>query len=201
MSGMNKRSRMVSYVGATIKCTIQDGRMLKGTFLAYDRCLNMVIADVEEVRTVRTKKTKKGGGVSEKEETRTLGLLLLRGESVLSITVEGGLPKTGSAPAPEMPKFPPGMPPGMIPPPGMMPPGAMGRPPPGMPPGMMPGMPPPGMYPPPGMPPGMMPGMPPPGMHGPPGMPPRGPMPPGMIPGGMPPGAMQHAPAPHPPQQ
>jgi small nuclear ribonucleoprotein B and B' len=171
--------------------------------MAFDRHMNIVLGDTEEFRKIRTKK---GSGLSEeREEKRALGLIILRGDSVVSLTIEGppppdtdekilgggpGVAKLGAARGlPIAPMAPVGLAgpirgiggPGMN---IMQPPmqiaaqmGAMPRP-------GMPGIPPPGMGLPPGMPrPPMMPGMIPPGMPGRPGMPP----PPGMMPGMMPP--------------
>ncbi|OEH78846.1 hypothetical protein cyc_04036 [Cyclospora cayetanensis] len=56
--------------------------MLVGTFLAFDRHMNVVLADTEEFRKVRTKSKVDGKGVvvEEKELKRTVGLILLRGK-------------------------------------------------------------------------------------------------------------------------
>ncbi|GKE71160.1 small nuclear ribonucleoprotein-associated protein B'-like protein [Tanacetum coccineum] len=48
-----------------------------GKFMAFDRHMNIVIGDCQEER---------------KEDRRTLGLVLLRGEEVISMTVEGPPP-------------------------------------------------------------------------------------------------------------
>lgn len=58
--------------------------MLVGTFLAFDRHMNVVLADTEEFRKVRTKNKVDGKGivVEEKELKRTVGFILLRGTVV-----------------------------------------------------------------------------------------------------------------------
>lgn len=62
-------------------------RVIVGTFMAFDRHMNIVLGDAEEFRKI---KAKKGTGVSEeKEEKRALGLIILRGDSVVSLTIEG----------------------------------------------------------------------------------------------------------------
>lgn len=190
---------MLHYINYRMRITLQDARMLVGTFMAFDRHMNIVLGETEEYRRI---KNKKGTGIAEeREEKRTLGLIVLRGDSVVSMTIEGppppepderitpGGPGVGRAAGRGMPMAPGpmgtmGAPMGLAgpvrgvggPAPGLMqPPGGFPRGPPGMS-GMMP--PPRGMPGPPGMVPGMgMPGMPP-GMGmmpPPPGGMPRGP--------------------------
>ena len=170
---MAKSSKMLNFINYRMKVTIADSRTLVGTFLAFDKHMNLVLADCEEYRKVRQKKG--APGVSEeREEKRTLGLVLLRGENVVSLSVDGppppeddvraalGGPGVGRAAGRGLPPTPLGLPPAGLggpihglggPGPGVMAPmiaGGFGRPPP----------PPPafGIPPPPpafGMPPGM----------------------------------------------
>ncbi|GAM17370.1 hypothetical protein SAMD00019534_005450, partial [Acytostelium subglobosum LB1] len=209
-----KSSKMLQFINYRMRVTIQDGRVLVGRFLAFDKHMNIVLCDAEEFRRIKQK------GKEDREEKRALGLVLIRGETVISLSAESPPPEEAKAKAPpQVPGGPGvgravgrGMAPssaagnaGLTGPvrgvgtgaPGAMMPGRggfMGPPPGGMPPGGMGrGGFPPGMGPPPpGMPPGgMPPGMGPPG--GRPGFmpPPPGMMPPGMMPpGGFPPGMM-----------
>jgi small nuclear ribonucleoprotein B and B' len=120
--------------------------------------MNLVLSEAEEFRTLRSK----GAVVEERLEKRSLGLVLIRGENVVSLAVEGPPPPSitgkmtpggpgmargagrGSIPAPTQ-GAPMGL--GAAPVAGVGAPGMYAPPPPGMggppPPGMGRGMPPP----------------------------------------------------------
>jgi len=72
-----------------LRITLSDSRTITGTFLAFDKHLNLVLADTEEFRTL---KGTKQNIVEERQEKRNLGLIILRGENVVSIAVEGPPP-------------------------------------------------------------------------------------------------------------
>jgi len=184
MSGRN--TRMAQWLDYRVRVTISDQRMLVGTFMAFDKYMNVVLADCEEFRKIKSK----GRKDDEKEVKRTLGFVVLRGETIVSLMAEAPPPS-----GPKKPEIQPGPGRGQVAGRGMpaaplssapaglsgpvrgvggpaaiqMQPKAGALPAPGgaaLPPGFPvrpPGMPP--MMPPPGMPPGM-PGMPPPGMPG-----------------------------------
>ena len=81
---------MLKYVNYRLKITLKDSRTLVGVFLAFDRHMNMVLGDTEEFRRI---KGKKGGGIKlEKHAKRALGLVILRGDNIVSLTVEGPPP-------------------------------------------------------------------------------------------------------------
>lgn len=84
---------MLGLINWRMKITINDGRSFVGKMLAFDRHMNLVLADCEEFRRVRPKK--KPGETETpamQEMKRTLGLVILRGETVVSLSVEGPPP-------------------------------------------------------------------------------------------------------------
>ena len=82
---------MTNWLNYRVRITLHDGRQLVGQFLAYDKHMNLVIADCEEYRKIKDK----SGSGEEREVKRMLGLLLLRGESVNSLTPEAPPPSQG----------------------------------------------------------------------------------------------------------
>lgn len=84
---------MLGLINWRMKITINDGRAFVGQMLAFDRHMNLVLADCEEFRRVRPKKKQ---GETEtpamQEMKRSLGLVILRGETVVSLSVEGPPP-------------------------------------------------------------------------------------------------------------
>ncbi|KAH9588944.1 LSM domain [Trypanosoma melophagium] len=79
------RESMLHNINRTLQITLDDGRTMTGKLLVYDRHMNVVLADVTETREA-TKKMKEAGISAE----RSLGLVLLRGEHVLSVSVVSG---------------------------------------------------------------------------------------------------------------
>ena len=156
---------MLAFINYRVRVTIVDGRQIVGRFLAFDRHMNLVLADSEEFRRLPSsssskKKTKDDDNTKGGEDVRrVLGFVLLRGEEVISVAVEGPpirVKKTKPADAAAATG-------GGIPGAGVARPAGRGAPPPGMMPGSSSGgpglgqqQPPPGMMmPPPGFRPGM----------------------------------------------
>ena len=78
---MTQKSKFLQWIDFRVRITIQDGRMMVGTFLAYDKHMNVVLSDTDEFRIVKNKKDN-----INKQIKRTLGLVIIRGENIISLT-------------------------------------------------------------------------------------------------------------------
>lgn len=117
---------MLQFINCRMKVMIQDGRWIIGTFMAFDKHMNLVVGDAEEFRSVVIKSKKE-----EREEKRTLGLVLLRGETVVSLSLEGPpAPEARSRVVPTTTQGGPGL--GMAAGRGIVPPSVSAQAPPGL---------------------------------------------------------------------
>ncbi|KAI0395100.1 Sm-like ribonucleoprotein [Xylariaceae sp. FL0594] len=96
----NKQGKMAGYINYRMRVTLIDGRQMTGQMLAFDKHMNLVLGDTDEFRRVKRKQTKAAApGASssstqtlETEEKRTLGLTILRGAQIVSLSVESAPP-------------------------------------------------------------------------------------------------------------
>lgn len=99
--GQGKGGKLANVIGYRVRVSINDGRQFAGLLLAFDKHMNLVISECEEFRRVKAQKAKALTGADEGEEMkRVLGLVILRGEHVVSITVEGPPPAQEQARGP-----------------------------------------------------------------------------------------------------
>ncbi|KAJ3945990.1 Small nuclear ribonucleoprotein-associated protein B [Colletotrichum fioriniae] len=101
----NKQGKMAGYINYRMRVTLNDGRQMTGQMLAFDKHMNLVLADTEEFRRVKIRQNKpaapgassSSGQTIEKEEKRTLGLTIVRGAHIVSLSVESEPPADPSA--------------------------------------------------------------------------------------------------------
>ncbi|GJN83668.1 hypothetical protein PLIIFM63780_007217 [Purpureocillium lilacinum] len=98
----NKQGKMIGYINWRMRIILNDGRQMTGQMLAFDKHMNLVLADTEEFRRVKRRQAKSGAPgsdaqVIENEEKRTLGLTIVRGAQIISVSVESPPPADPSA--------------------------------------------------------------------------------------------------------
>lgn len=86
---MAKSSRMLQLLNHRLRIVTQDGKSLVGQMIAFDKHMNLVLADCNEYRIIKPKKSSQE---KERTEKRHMGLVILRGEEVVSFVVESGPP-------------------------------------------------------------------------------------------------------------
>ncbi|KAI8907594.1 hypothetical protein BC831DRAFT_244700 [Entophlyctis helioformis] len=90
MSVVSKNSKILQLLNYRLKITIHDGRTFIGQMIAFDKHMNLVLAECEEFRKIKPKPG--SGSKTDKEEKRSLGLVILRGENIVSLSVEAPPP-------------------------------------------------------------------------------------------------------------
>ena len=81
---MSQKSKFWQWIDHRVRVTIGDRRMMVGTFIAFDKHLNVVLAETEEFRVIRAQKQ----GEPDREIKRPLGLIIIRGDNIISISAE-----------------------------------------------------------------------------------------------------------------
>lgn len=84
-----KKAKMADLINYRLRVVTIDGRQLSGQMLAFDKHMNLVLSECQEFRTQKKP--------PHNEATRTLGLVILRGETVVSVSVESPPPTDPSA--------------------------------------------------------------------------------------------------------
>lgn len=84
-------SRLSNLVGYRLRVLTNDGRVYIGELMAFDKYMNLILSDCVEERIPKNEQLKlKQKKVDDniKIEKRTLGLVILRGEHVLTTLVQ-----------------------------------------------------------------------------------------------------------------
>ncbi|KUI57549.1 Small nuclear ribonucleoprotein-associated protein B [Cytospora mali] len=100
----NKQGKMAGYINYRMRVTLMDGRQMTGQMLAFDKHMNLVLADTEEFRRIKKQNKSAAPGAAPgsaqtivQEEKRTLGLTIVRGAHIVSLSVESPPPADPSA--------------------------------------------------------------------------------------------------------
>lgn len=85
---------MSDLINYRVKIITIDNRIFVGQLLAFDKYLNLVLSDTEESRITKKSyqqlvNTKSG---QPEYERRSLGLIILRGEQIISLSIESPPP-------------------------------------------------------------------------------------------------------------
>ena len=88
---MSRQSKFLMWINYRIRVTLTDSRVLIGTFLAFDKHMNLVLSETEEYSRIKAKNKK-----NDKERKRSLGLVLIRGDSVISLSAESPPPENNN---------------------------------------------------------------------------------------------------------
>jgi len=78
---------MLGFVNWKVRCELTDTRAIVGILMAFDKHMNIVMGDCEEIRLRVTPKTR-NTPAKIVEERRILGMILLRGNQVISMKPE-----------------------------------------------------------------------------------------------------------------
>lgn len=119
---------MLQLLNFRLKLRLQDGRTFIGQMIAFDKHMNLVLSDCEEFRKLKKQQANlevhfrvepsNAHPTLKVEERRTLGLVILRGETIISMSVEApppapeqrrGVPASASMMAGGNPMMMPGM--------------------------------------------------------------------------------------------
>ncbi|GAA5840461.1 hypothetical protein JCM3766R1_000295 [Sporobolomyces carnicolor] len=95
-----KGGKLTAIINYRVRVTLNDSRALVGQLLAFDKHMNLVLAECDEFRSIKRKggagqKQDKDAAADDDEEDemkRTLGLVILRGETIVSLSPESPPP-------------------------------------------------------------------------------------------------------------
>ena len=99
MSARSKPTRLQAFVDYRVRVALHESREIVGTLKAFDRHMNLVLVDAEEFRTL-----KRSTEMEPREMKRSLGMVVLRGETIIHVfpeapPVKDAQKKTGASTA------------------------------------------------------------------------------------------------------
>ncbi|XP_035205489.1 small nuclear ribonucleoprotein-associated protein B-like [Stegodyphus dumicola] len=91
---VSKNNKVLQLLHAKMRVILCDKRTFIGEFVAYDKHMNLVLINCTEYKKYKPSKSKLKEPIEVK---KTLGVVILRGESVMSIIVESEPPSRSSS--------------------------------------------------------------------------------------------------------
>ena len=82
-----RKGKLFEFLNREVRCQIGEQRHIQGTFVSFDRHMNMVLSKAKEVRSAE-KIDKETGEAEVLSRSRALGLVFVRGDQVLSLIAE-----------------------------------------------------------------------------------------------------------------
>ena len=82
---LTKGSKLLNFINARMRVTISASRVLVGTFLAFDKHMNLVLGDCEETHTTEEVDSETGETIV-KRNVRQLGMLFVRGDIIVHVS-------------------------------------------------------------------------------------------------------------------
>ena len=92
---VSKKTKLADLMHYRLKISTVDNRHFVGQLLAFDKHMNLVLSDTEEFRVTKKslqelKKTNNANSITE--EKRSMGLIILRGDQIISTSIESPPP-------------------------------------------------------------------------------------------------------------
>lgn len=92
---VSKKTKLADLMHYRLKISTVDNRHFVGQLLAFDKHMNLVLSDTEEFRVTKKslqelKKTNNANSITE--DKRSMGLIILRGDQIISTSIESPPP-------------------------------------------------------------------------------------------------------------
>lgn len=85
---ITKKTKLSELIHYRLKVSTIDNKSFIGNLLAFDKHMNLVLSDTEEVRLPKKTLQNIKAGKDIKEIKTNLGLIILRGDQIVNLTIQ-----------------------------------------------------------------------------------------------------------------